>query len=104
MKDAYPQPGNRMKGAYPNRLSVREDVARRCVLRAIQEHMLSPDRIAQFRKRLLPAQTCLGFAALQRFSGFAAPNAPAHVGRDPTDSRRAWHICATVEDRRSAAG
>jgi hypothetical protein len=41
-----------MKGAYPNQLSVREDVARRCVLRAIQEHMLSPDGIAQFRKRV----------------------------------------------------
>jgi DNA invertase Pin-like site-specific DNA recombinase len=44
--------GNRTKGTCPNRVSVREDVARRCVLRAIQEHMLSPDGVAQFRKRV----------------------------------------------------
>jgi site-specific DNA recombinase len=44
--------GNRTKGTCPNRVSVREDVARRCVLRTIQEHMLSPDGIAQFRKRI----------------------------------------------------
>ena len=44
--------GNRTKGTCPNRVSVREDIARRRVLRTIQEHMLSPDGIAQFRKRI----------------------------------------------------
>lgn len=44
--------GNRTKGTCPNRVSVREDVARRCVIRTIQAHMLSPDGIAQFRKRI----------------------------------------------------
>lgn len=44
--------GNRKKNTCPNRVSFREDVARKCVLRAIQQEMLNPDEIAQFRKRI----------------------------------------------------
>ncbi len=44
--------GNRTKGTCPNRVSVREDVARRRVLKGIQEYMLSDEGIAQFRKRI----------------------------------------------------
>jgi hypothetical protein len=44
--------GNRTKNTCPNRVSVREDVARRCVLRAIQDDMSSPEGIAHYRKRV----------------------------------------------------
>ena len=44
--------GNRTKGTCPNRVSVREDIVRRRVLRGIQEYMLSDEGIAQFRKRI----------------------------------------------------
>ncbi|HSR98411.1 MAG TPA: zinc ribbon domain-containing protein [Kofleriaceae bacterium] len=44
--------GNRTKNTCPNRVSVREDVARRCVLRAIKNEMSSPKGIAHYRKHV----------------------------------------------------
>lgn len=44
--------GNRTKGTCPNRVSVREDVVRRKVIRGIQEYMLSADGVPVFRRRI----------------------------------------------------
>lgn len=44
--------GNRTKGTCPNRVSVREDIVRRKVIRGIQDYMLSDEGVAQFRKRI----------------------------------------------------
>jgi site-specific DNA recombinase len=43
---------HRTKGTCPNRVSVREDVARARILGAIQAHMLSPDGVAHLRRRI----------------------------------------------------
>lgn len=47
-----PLRGQPDKNTCSNRVSVREDVARRCVLRAIQDDMSSPEGIAHYRKRV----------------------------------------------------